>query len=144
MYPCLASSRLLSVCCAVIEEQSPGPPASKSALASLANPPSLSPIKIKTKTKDEPPETATNGADAKPSTRPGRKGEYVLHRLYRDSQMRDCNTKWGRSAISGFSNAGSRPQMGSVGNFLNVALKLWGRWGREQCSEPGRYDHIIL
>ncbi|XP_074640755.1 huntingtin-like [Tubulanus polymorphus] len=44
--------RVLNVCAHVVDEQSPGPPSSKPSLPSLPNP-TLSPIKIKPKSKDD-------------------------------------------------------------------------------------------
>ena len=61
------SHRLLNICAHIIDEQTPGPPQTKTSLPSLPNAPSLSPIKRKAKAiKDE-------GAAAQPNVSPADK-----------------------------------------------------------------------
>ena len=57
---------MLNVCAHVIDDQSPGPPQTKSTLPSLPNAPSMSPIKRKAKgIKDEVSEKINSPSDEK-------------------------------------------------------------------------------
>ena len=66
--------RLLSICTHVLEEQVPGPPASKPSLPSLPNAPSLSPIKRKAKGIDAMSPGGQPGTGEKGSGRTPSKG----------------------------------------------------------------------
>ena len=71
-------ARLLNVCAHVIDEQTPGPPPSKTSLPSLPNAPSLSPIKRKAKgLKDDVTAQAmpSSGSESKKESKSSSKGK---------------------------------------------------------------------